>query len=93
MAADTTQPSSWLDTLGGYISSAGKLFNAGTETYIAAQQRLDALKASQEDSVTTKNATTPQVVSGAPFNLPSWAIPAIVAAGVVLLIFVVRKMR
>lgn len=95
MANDTTTtatPSIW-DNLAGFVTSAGKIFNAGSEVYVAAQQRLNAIESINEDTVKPKTAAAPQVVSGAPSSLPSWVIPSAIAAGVVVLIIIVRKLR
>lgn len=96
MATDATanpQPS-WLDTVGGWVSSAGKIFSAGADVYVAANQRLAAIKASNEDTVPAKTQAAPQVVTGAPaVAMPSWVMPVAVGVGVLLLIMVVRKMR
>jgi len=89
----TAQPS-WLDTLGGWVSSAGKLFNAGTEVYVAANQRLNAIESINEDTVKPAAPAAPQVVAGGlPANWPSWVMPVAIAVAVLVLVIVVRKMR
>ncbi len=95
MANETTtaQPSSWLDTLGGWVTSAGKIFNAGSEVYVAAQQRLNAIESVNEDTVKASTPAAPKIVSGMPSSMPSWVMPAAIAAGVLVLIIIVRKLR
>ena len=95
MANETTtaaQPS-FLDSLGGWVTSAGKIFNGLTDVYVAADQRVKALESINEDTKAAPKTTVPTVVSGAVGSLPSWVLPAAIAAGVVVLIIVVKKLR
>lgn len=94
MANDTTssQPGV-LDTLSSWMKSLGGIVTAGTDAYAAVSQRINAIDKINEDTV---KATAPAASIVAPSitsKLPSWVIPAAVAAGVVILILVVRKMR
>lgn len=94
-SANTSSPAStsWLDTLGGFINSAGRLIQNGTEAVIGEAQRLNALNSTLDDTARTPVSAPPKVVTGMPTNWPSWALPAIIAGGVVVAIIVVRKLR
>lgn len=87
----TTQPSV-LDKVGGWVTSLGNIFAAGTDLYVGAQQRIKALESIDEDSNGQKTTAAPQIVNGAQ-TLPSWVMPAVAVALVLVGIFVARKMR
>ncbi len=91
--ANTAPAPSWLDNIGGFITSAGKLFIAGTEVYIGADQRVKAIEALNDDKTNVPAKTSPQVVSGQPGVYPSWVMPAVAVGLVIVGIFVARKMR
>ena len=95
MADTQTSQPSVLDTVGGWVNSLGNIFTAGTNAYVAAQQRLDALKSIEEDAGTSTPTTpaAPQVVAGAAPSLTGWVMPAVAVALVLVGIFVARKMR
>ena len=83
---------SWLDGLTGWIDSAGKIFQAGTQVYVAADQRLKSIEALNDDTTGSQKSTSP-IISGLPSNLPSWVVPVGIGVVVLVLILLVRKMR
>ncbi len=87
----TTKSPSLLDNIGGWVSGIGNIFDAGLSIYSGASGRLAAL-----DHINNEVSTTPKVVTLAPGTtaktaLPSWVIPAAIAAGALVLILVLRK--